>query len=87
MGRDYNEIVKTYNAEVVAVAKTEDEAKRIVAASPYVNHVIAGTPRQVADQFQAFVELGVTRFAIRCVDFPRMDGLELFIDEVLPLMK
>ena len=84
VGRDYNEIVKTWSAEAVAIAETEAEAQRIAAASPYKNSPIIGTPSQVVDQLQRFVELGVEHFIVRVIDFPALKGIELFVQEVIP---
>jgi alkanesulfonate monooxygenase SsuD/methylene tetrahydromethanopterin reductase-like flavin-dependent oxidoreductase (luciferase family) len=87
LGRNYDDIVKTYNAETVAIAPTEAAAKRIAAASPYQNAPIIGTPQQVAEQLHAFAELGVQHIALRLVDFPQMGGLELLLDQVIPLLE
>lgn len=86
VGRNYEEIRKTYNCEAIAVARTEAEAKRISQASPFQNAPIHGTPEQVAEQLNFFVKLGVDQFAVRLVDFPRNDGLQMFIEEVMPLV-
>lgn len=88
VGRDFDEIVKTYNAEAVMVAEDEAEARRIGEASPYTNrNLIAGTPEQVAEGLQAYVDLGVTHLNVRLLDFPRTEGIELFAEEVIPLMR
>ena len=50
VGRDYDAIRKTFNAESIAVARTEAEAKRFAAATPYQNGSIVGTPQQVAEK-------------------------------------
>ncbi len=84
VGRSYDEIVKSWSANSVAVATTEAEAQRITAASPYTEDPILGTPDQVAEQLQAFVDLGVTYFIVRLLDFPSLVGIELFIKEVMP---
>jgi alkanesulfonate monooxygenase SsuD/methylene tetrahydromethanopterin reductase-like flavin-dependent oxidoreductase (luciferase family) len=84
VGRDYDEIVKTWSAEAIALAETEAEARRLAAASPYNNHPIIGTPAQVAEQLQAFVDLGVTYLIVRLIDFPDTAGIELFAQEVMP---
>lgn len=84
VGRDFNEIVKTWSAEAVAVAESEAEAKRIADESPYNNHSIIGTPEQVAAQLQRFLDLGVEYLIVRVLDFPRTEGLELFAREVMP---
>ncbi len=87
VGRDYASIVKTWSAECVAVARTEDAARRIVEASPYNRDPVVGTPAQVAEQLQRFVDVGVSYFIVRTVDFPRADGLQLFAEEVIPLLQ
>lgn len=87
VGRDYDEIVKTWSAEAIAVAETEEEAHRIAGASPYNNHQIIGTPAQVAEQLQVFVDLGVEHLIVRVVDFPSTAGIELFMHEVMPRLK
>lgn len=88
VGRDYDEIVKSWSAEVVAVAETEAEAHRILAETPYTQtEPIVGTPRQVAEQLGEFVEAGVSYIIVRCVDFPNTAGIELFAEEVMPLLQ
>jgi alkanesulfonate monooxygenase SsuD/methylene tetrahydromethanopterin reductase-like flavin-dependent oxidoreductase (luciferase family) len=87
VGRDYDTILKTWSAECVAVAETEAEAQRIVAASPYKSHPVVGTPGQVAEQLQQFVDAGVEYFIVRAVDFPRREGIHLFANEVIPLLQ
>ncbi len=87
VGRDYEAIIKTWSAEAIAVAPTEAQAQRIAVASPYNNHPIIGTPAQVADQLQTFVDLGVEYFIVRLVDFPNTAGIELFMQEVVPLLR
>lgn len=87
VGRDYDSIVKTWSAEAIAVAPTETEARRIAEASPYDNHPIIGTPEQVADQLQPFLDLGVEYLIVRVVDFPDTAGIELFAQDVMPRLK
>ena len=87
MGRNYDEIVKTWSAEAIAVAPTEAEAQQIAANSPYNNAPIVGTPEQVAERLQAFVDLGVSYLIVRVLDFPDQAGLKLFINEVMPRLQ
>lgn len=84
VGRNYDEIIKSWSADALAVAETEAEAQRIAAGSPYNDHSIIGTPAQVAEQLQAFVDLGVTYLIVRPLDFPSTTGIELFVREVMP---
>jgi alkanesulfonate monooxygenase SsuD/methylene tetrahydromethanopterin reductase-like flavin-dependent oxidoreductase (luciferase family) len=85
--RNYDEIVKTWSAEAIALAESEQDARRILDASPFKNNVIAGTPARVAEQLQAFADLGVTYFIVRLLDFPKTDGAELFLREVMPRLR
>lgn len=87
IGRDFNTIVKSWSAECIAVAPTEAEARQIAESTPYQNGPIYGTPAQVAEQLQAFVDLGVSYLVVRVVDFPSTAGLQLFIDEVMPRLR
>lgn len=87
VGRNYDEIVKTWSAEAIALAPTEAEARRIAENSPYDNGPIVGTPAQVAEQLQAFVDLGVSYLIVRVLDFPNQAGLQLFINEVMPRLR
>jgi alkanesulfonate monooxygenase SsuD/methylene tetrahydromethanopterin reductase-like flavin-dependent oxidoreductase (luciferase family) len=84
-GRNYAEIVKTWSAELVAIAETEAEARRLAEASPYNRpDAIIGAPDQVAEQLRAYANLGVEHFFVRFADFPDTAGIELFADTVIP---
>ena len=87
VGRDYDSIVKTWSAECLAVAETAAEAQRLVDATPYKAHPVAGTPDQVVEQLARYVDLGVTYFILRPVDFPQPAGIELFAREVAPRLR
>ncbi len=85
VGRDYDTIRKTWSCEVVAVAPAEDEARRLAEASPFFGGSgLIGTPPQVIEQIQGWIDLGVTHFQLRFADFPRTEGIERFMEEVLP---
>jgi len=45
-----------------------------------------GTPRQVIEQMQPFIDLGVSSFLLDCGGFPNLTTLELLIYEVLPAL-
>jgi len=85
VGRNYDDIVKTWATEVVAVAETEAKAKRMAEASPFNGGSrIVGTPDQVVQALRRFTGLGVTYFMLRFADFPNSAGAELFAQEVIP---
>lgn len=88
VGRDYNSIGITYSSECVAVAPTHAEAERMRNASFFGRYLpMIGTPDEVAAQIQLLVDLGITHFILRFVDFPRSEGVELFMKEVMPRFK
>lgn len=85
VGRNYDEIVKTFSADTVAVAASQAEAEQLVNDSFFSKfHPIAGTPDAVAEKIQAYVDLGFTHFIFRFVDFPKTGSAELFMREVMP---
>lgn len=85
VGRNYDEIVKTWAGEVVAIAETEAEARRIAEASPFNGSSdIVGTPDQIVDRLRRFTDLGVEHFILRFADFPNPAGVTLFAEEVIP---
>jgi alkanesulfonate monooxygenase SsuD/methylene tetrahydromethanopterin reductase-like flavin-dependent oxidoreductase (luciferase family) len=86
VGRDYNTIAKTWASDCVAVAETHEAAQRLAEASPFhqPGSSIVGTPDEVAEQIQRFVDLGVEHFMFRFADFPATHGGSLFAREVLP---
>ena len=86
-GRDYDEIVKTAMI-IISIAETEEEANRIAEASPRTAMMnLLGTPAQVTEQLQAYVDLGLTHFMMDFSDFPSSAGAQLFVDEVMPNFK
>lgn len=87
VGRNYDEIVKTWSAEAIAVAATEGAAQQIAASSPYAQNAIVGIPTQVAQQLQAFIDLGVEYLIVRVLDFPDTSGIELFMNDVMPRLR
>jgi len=76
--RDYAAIKKTYYG---FYSITPDGAKPEPRGGL---HIIYGTPSQVTAEMRQFIDLGVSHFMMRFIDFPGMDGLELFLEEVLP---
>ena len=86
VGRNPDTIVKTYLAECVAITGNSHEAERKATASPFFSPsgALVGTPDEVTALLQSYVNLGVKHFMLRFVDFPRLDGVRLFVDEVLP---
>ena len=47
-------------------------------------HVISGNPDEVTEQIATFAAVGVRHMQLNFLDFPRTDGIELFLTDVLP---
>jgi len=48
---------------------------------------IIGTPNEVIEQIQSVRDIGFTKLQLMFLDFPKLDGIELFGDEVRPAFK
>jgi alkanesulfonate monooxygenase SsuD/methylene tetrahydromethanopterin reductase-like flavin-dependent oxidoreductase (luciferase family) len=48
---------------------------------------LVGTPVQIIEHMQSFIDLGVSSFMVDCGGFPDLTTLEMLIDEVLPAFK
>jgi len=85
VGRDYDTITKTYICDCVALAPTHQQAVSIKDASYFSQYQpMVGTPDELADQIRAYAGLGFSHFILRFADYPRTEGVRLFIKEVLP---
>jgi alkanesulfonate monooxygenase SsuD/methylene tetrahydromethanopterin reductase-like flavin-dependent oxidoreductase (luciferase family) len=74
-----------------ACAPTRAEAERATgdrysADNPEDDFGFVGTPRQVMEQMQSFIELGVGSFMVDCGGFPDLTTLEILINEVVPAL-
>ena len=88
VGRDYNTIGITYSNDCLAVTPTHAEAERMADASFFGRFGrMIGTPDEVAAQIQPLVDLGVSHFIFRFIDFPRSEGVNMFMKEVAPRFK
>ena len=85
VGRDFGAIKKTWGCDAIAIAATEQAARRMAEASPfYSTSGLIGTAAQVTEQIGQWIDLGVAHFHLRFADFPRTDGIERFLADVLP---
>lgn len=85
LGRDPASIRKTW-AGVVSVAHTRAQAEAAMVGYPIwpEDTPILGTPAEVIAQLQHYTSLGVDCFILGFADEPAMEGVELFINEVMP---
>jgi F420-dependent oxidoreductase-like protein len=84
VGRDYDEIEKTVSGDVF-IRETEDELRaegtRSLWGQPFDEWRaggFVGTPDEVAEKVQRYVELGCTSFIPWCADYPSDQTLRLF---------
>jgi alkanesulfonate monooxygenase SsuD/methylene tetrahydromethanopterin reductase-like flavin-dependent oxidoreductase (luciferase family) len=45
---------------------------------------LVGTPEQVSEKVQAYIDLGCTGFIPWCSDYPDTESMDLFASEVMP---
>lgn len=93
VGRDYDEIRKTISGEML-IRETEAELEAIGSKSmwgePFESWKagnLVGTPEQVAEKLQAYVDLGCTGFVPWCSDYPETESLVLFAEKVMPAFR
>ncbi len=89
IGRDYDEIEKTWSPEVF-LRQTEDE---VIAAGSHSfwgepfeswrEGNLVGTPEQVAEKIQTYIDLGCTSFMPWNSDYPSDGTLRLFAENVI----
>jgi alkanesulfonate monooxygenase SsuD/methylene tetrahydromethanopterin reductase-like flavin-dependent oxidoreductase (luciferase family) len=85
LGRDYAVIRKTFSCDDLSVAPTHVKAEALRQSSFFGSiNPFSGTPDEVAATIQRYVDLGITHFILRWVDFPSTQGARLFLKEVMP---
>jgi len=90
VGRDEETIGKTWSPEVF-IRSTEAEVVAAGTQSLWAEPFdawrdanLVGTPEQVAEKIQTYVDLGCTGFIPWCPDYPSTETMELFAREVMP---
>ncbi len=93
VGRDYNEITRSWETVVYLIEKESDRdlaLQRLSSGQPagLDSRLILGTPQQVADRLTPMVEAGVQYFVVY---IPRvayeLDQVERFAQEVIPQLQ
>ena len=96
VGRDFGEIEKScWPGGQVLIAKNEKELEEKIAQrnvlrlsrEEFRKVTLTGTPSQVREQLQPWLDLGVTNFMLYFGDLPGTDGLRLFAQEVIEPMR
>jgi F420-dependent oxidoreductase-like protein len=90
VGRPYDEITKTWSPEVF-IRETEAEVTAAgsrsfigEAVESWTAGNLVGTPEQVAEKVQAYIDLGCHGFFPWCSDYPDTETMTLFAEKVIP---
>ncbi|MEA3185829.1 MAG: hypothetical protein QOJ74_2306, partial [Ilumatobacteraceae bacterium] len=90
VGRDESTIGKTWSPEMF-IRSTEAEVvaagSRSLWGQPFETwraSSLVGTPQQICEKVQTYIDLGCTGFIPWCCDYPDTESLELFATEVMP---
>jgi alkanesulfonate monooxygenase SsuD/methylene tetrahydromethanopterin reductase-like flavin-dependent oxidoreductase (luciferase family) len=90
VGRDYDEIRKTISGEVF-IRETEQELVDAGTKSMWGEPLeswrqgnLVGTPDEVSEKIQAYIDLGCTGFVPWCSDYPETESLRLLAEKVAP---
>jgi alkanesulfonate monooxygenase SsuD/methylene tetrahydromethanopterin reductase-like flavin-dependent oxidoreductase (luciferase family) len=90
VGRPEDEVLRTHFISWLMVAPTEQEVRAKVqryfddVRSPFARGVVAGTPAQLVEYYQARKAAGMQYFIIQHLDGADHETLELFAREVVP---
>ncbi len=89
-GRDPSEIGMTWSPEIMirgSEAEVLAEGSRSLwgdSAESWRANNLVGTPEQVAEKMQSYIDLGCRGFIPWCADYPDTETLERFATEVIP---
>ncbi|GAC1382585.1 MAG: hypothetical protein NVSMB33_10050 [Ktedonobacteraceae bacterium] len=67
-------------------APTEEKVKVLNTGGMSAENAFVGTPAQIIEQMQSFIDLGVDYFMLSSGGFPDLTTLETLISEVLPVL-
>ena len=90
VGRDPATVQRSWSGGC-ACMPTQAEAERIAGERYRADNLeddfgFVGTPRQVIEQMQPLIDMGISSFMVDCGGFPNLTTLELLINEVLPAL-
>jgi alkanesulfonate monooxygenase SsuD/methylene tetrahydromethanopterin reductase-like flavin-dependent oxidoreductase (luciferase family) len=92
VGRDPASILFTWQCQTVALADGEAEARALAERWTLYRHsslesALVGTPEQIVERLQAYLDIGVRHLILRFADFPSPDGALRFAREVAPKLR
>jgi alkanesulfonate monooxygenase SsuD/methylene tetrahydromethanopterin reductase-like flavin-dependent oxidoreductase (luciferase family) len=90
VGRDEETIRKTISSEVFIRENEKDlldvTPRNAWGLSPaeWREKALVGTPEQVSEKIQKYLDAGCTGFIPWCPDYPNTETIELFANKVIP---
>lgn len=100
LGRDPNSVVRTWDGHVIIgnnerelEEKVNTLKKQRIAGEALIGQLIpgdmlenciSGTPDRCIEKIKGFATLGVSHFSLWFLDYPHLDGIKLFSEQVLP---
>jgi alkanesulfonate monooxygenase SsuD/methylene tetrahydromethanopterin reductase-like flavin-dependent oxidoreductase (luciferase family) len=85
VGRDPQTVRRSWCGGCVC-ASSQEEIVRLTSKRFQPGEDFVGTPQQLIEQMQPFVELGVDYFMLSCGGFPDLTTVETLVKEVLPVL-
>lgn len=90
VGRDFTQVRRSWCGGCVC-ARTKQKAAAVAgdrynAQNEDDDFDFVGTPGQIIEQMQPFIDLGVDYFMLDCGGFPDLTTLELLVSDVLPAL-
>ena len=89
VGRDPATVRRSWGGGCICMptqAEARAHRRRALQPKPEEDFDFVGTPGQIIEQMQPFIDLGVSSFMLDCGGFPNLTTLELLINEVLPAL-
>ena len=98
VGRDFDSIVRTHGPDCRLFDSERDldawlespaggHLRKLIPKLEYTRDNLVGTPEQVAEKVQAFVDAGCREFVLWFRDSPSTESLERFAAEVIPRVR
>jgi F420-dependent oxidoreductase-like protein len=95
VGRNANDIEKTHIVDRAIIGKNKEEVKektkrfkpKNISTKEFEERNFVGTPEQIVNKIQGFVDVGFTYFIMRFPDMIELEPLRVFAEEVFPAFK
>jgi alkanesulfonate monooxygenase SsuD/methylene tetrahydromethanopterin reductase-like flavin-dependent oxidoreductase (luciferase family) len=85
VGRDPKTVRRSWCGGCVC-APTQERVATLMSERYQPGEDLVGTPQQVIEQMQSFIELGVDYFMLDCGGFPDLTTVKTLVKEVIPVI-